>query len=219
MQYPSLMRELGDVNGRRILDIGCGDGIFAELLAKSGAAEVVGFDKSENLIAHAKQSSLKACLGDKLHFVVSEPEDFGAGPFDVAVSNMVLPYAENEGHLKVFFETANRNLAPQGKFVSVTLNPVGEFVAGGVPNRRITRLDDGGIQIEFLDPATQKTQITAVVNQFSKVVYERAISDSGFTKVTWKDLSPTPEGVQKLGQEFWQKIAEYKAFTLLVVER
>jgi SAM-dependent methyltransferase len=45
LHFPAVEELLGDVSRRRILDVGCGDGLFPRLLAQRGAS-VVGYDKA-----------------------------------------------------------------------------------------------------------------------------------------------------------------------------
>jgi 2-polyprenyl-3-methyl-5-hydroxy-6-metoxy-1,4-benzoquinol methylase len=49
---PALKRMVGDVEGKRILDIGCGEGYFSIILATVGA-KVMGVDLSDALIRAA----------------------------------------------------------------------------------------------------------------------------------------------------------------------
>src|SRR5438093_10266803 len=53
---PRMLALLGDVAGRRILDLGCGDGGYARELARRGAV-VVGVDGSTRLIDIARERS------------------------------------------------------------------------------------------------------------------------------------------------------------------
>ena len=54
LHYPTVKEVLGDLNKKRILDIGCGDGLFPRLLAEHGAS-VVGYDKASQKIAEAQK--------------------------------------------------------------------------------------------------------------------------------------------------------------------
>jgi 2-polyprenyl-3-methyl-5-hydroxy-6-metoxy-1,4-benzoquinol methylase len=45
--YPAVLKELGELSGKRILDIGTGNSPFPRLLAGRGAV-VVAYDKSRN---------------------------------------------------------------------------------------------------------------------------------------------------------------------------
>ncbi|MBD3313107.1 methyltransferase domain-containing protein [Candidatus Woesearchaeota archaeon] len=84
---PYVINECGDVRGRRVLDIGCGAGSIARVLADSGA-EVCGFDKSEAMIEKAR-----SLPSDGIEYKVFElTADSGLpfeGHFDAAVSSMV----------------------------------------------------------------------------------------------------------------------------------
>jgi len=51
---PAVLRLLGHVAGQRILDVGCGSGLYAAELVERGA-EVVGFDGSDRLVQLARQ--------------------------------------------------------------------------------------------------------------------------------------------------------------------
>ena len=45
----SFMNLIGDVDGKRVLDVACGEGHFTRLLRKAGAAEVVGIDIADEV--------------------------------------------------------------------------------------------------------------------------------------------------------------------------
>jgi ubiquinone/menaquinone biosynthesis C-methylase UbiE len=47
---PAVLDLMGDVRGLRILDAGCGPGLYASELVARGAAEVVGFDASPEMV-------------------------------------------------------------------------------------------------------------------------------------------------------------------------
>ncbi|MCP4936209.1 MAG: class I SAM-dependent methyltransferase [bacterium] len=52
LEHRLLLEMLGTVNGQRLLDIGCGDGLFANSLAKKGA-NVIGIDRNALMIKAA----------------------------------------------------------------------------------------------------------------------------------------------------------------------
>lgn len=49
---PALLRRLGEVRGRRVLDAGCGTGYFTRMLAERGA-HVIGVEPAEAMVAFA----------------------------------------------------------------------------------------------------------------------------------------------------------------------
>ena len=76
--YETAIRELGIGAGQRVLDVGCGTGVFLRAAADRGA-RVVGFDASEPLLAVARTRVPEA----DLHVGDMEALPFGDGGFDV----------------------------------------------------------------------------------------------------------------------------------------
>jgi 2-polyprenyl-3-methyl-5-hydroxy-6-metoxy-1,4-benzoquinol methylase len=80
------------VEGRRFLDVGCGNGLYSVDLGKKGAARVVGLDISPVMIERCRQSAQKAGLEDCVSFIQTdlleyEPDSnfdvsYGIGLFD-----------------------------------------------------------------------------------------------------------------------------------------
>ncbi|MGE4080782.1 MAG: class I SAM-dependent methyltransferase [Reyranella sp.] len=53
LEHRLLLRLAGDLRGRAVLDVGCGDGTLARALARAGAASVTGCDVDPRMIAAA----------------------------------------------------------------------------------------------------------------------------------------------------------------------
>ena len=86
---PALLRMLGDVRGRRVLDAGCGQGYFSRMLADRGAA-VTGVEPGRSLYEYAVE--MEAARGQGIRYVRADLcrlPDLGA-PFDACVASMVL---------------------------------------------------------------------------------------------------------------------------------
>jgi ubiquinone/menaquinone biosynthesis C-methylase UbiE len=85
---PAIFRILGNVKGKKILDLGCGNGYFSFMLEKKWA-KVTGVDISSNLIAFAKETAKK--LKSKSEFLVADAANLKVlkdKKFDIIVSNM-----------------------------------------------------------------------------------------------------------------------------------
>jgi ubiquinone/menaquinone biosynthesis C-methylase UbiE len=120
LETPYLFKMVGDVKGKKILDLGCGPGFHANLLFKKGA-KVTGIDNSEESINHAKKESpeSKFFIGD------IEKLPFPSASFDIVFSAMVI------GHMtkwdKIFYEV-KRVLKKGGIFVFSNYNPFKEVI-------------------------------------------------------------------------------------------
>lgn len=115
---PNVFRLVDPAPGKKILDLGCGQGYFSRLMAASGA-EVLGVDIAPELIKLAKEQERPAHLNfgvlsaDNLH-------SLGEGEFDAVFSVLAL---QNIEKLRETFQEAARVLKPGGAFVVVLNHP------------------------------------------------------------------------------------------------
>ena len=104
---------IGDVKGKKILDLGCGGGNNSIALAKQGAI-VTGVDISEEQINHARKNAERE--GVSVNFIVSSMEDFAVNEneYDVVISMAALGYIEN---IEPVFQKISYTLKDRGIFV------------------------------------------------------------------------------------------------------
>ena len=109
-----LVRE-GDLSGRRILDIGCGTGVHAAILARHFGCRIAGIDASAGMLAEARaklpDADFRHAVAEELPF---EDEFFDAALMILAVHHLDRPRA---------FAEARRVLAPGGRLLITTSNP------------------------------------------------------------------------------------------------
>ncbi len=92
-ERPSTLALVGDVKNKRVLDLGCGPGVYAELFAKQGAT-VTAIDLSEEMVALTQRR-----LGDA---VTCYSQDLTEGlpnevsdQYDVVVCPLMIHYLED----------------------------------------------------------------------------------------------------------------------------
>jgi SAM-dependent methyltransferase len=113
---PNLLRMLGDIKNKKVLDIACGQGYFSNLMSLSGA-EVTGFDLGADLIKIAKEKN------KKVNFQVLNAENFAENikdKFDIAVCVLALQNIENA---KKVLENAKKILNTNGIFIIILNHP------------------------------------------------------------------------------------------------
>ncbi|MDO8564975.1 MAG: class I SAM-dependent methyltransferase [bacterium] len=218
LHYPSVIRELGDIQNKRLLDIGCGDGLFDRKLAAEYGTKIVGYDISSNLIARAQQQEKELPLG--IEYTVSDPIQFqSTEQFDDAVAVMVLPYSPNAQYVRNFFSSAHKNLKAGGRFVCVVFNPEFNGFNEVIANRFFRKADEQKVDFDFLDLNSKEVRFNAQLAQFSKTDYERGAREGGFEQIEWKALIPDDEGIKKFGADFWSKVVETQPYSLIIAER
>ncbi|GAA2067300.1 class I SAM-dependent methyltransferase [Leifsonia soli] len=120
---PAIIELAGDVEGRRILDAGCGTGpILADL--RDRGAEVVGIDSSAQLLQHARER-----LGSNVDLRVADlasPLPFEDDAFDDIVASLVLHYMPDWGPTLAEF---HRVLRPGGRLIVSEEHPAAVFLA------------------------------------------------------------------------------------------
>jgi ubiquinone/menaquinone biosynthesis C-methylase UbiE len=92
-----LLAEMGDLSGRKVLDVGCGTGSMALLIKRAfPAAEVVGLDGDPRILAIARAKALR--IGLDVHFEegMSFELPFPDGSFDAVITTMMLHHLDRE---------------------------------------------------------------------------------------------------------------------------
>ncbi len=126
LDRPAVLDLLGEVAGLRVLDAGCGPGIYAEELIHRGA-DVIGCDASSEMIGLARRR-----LGTKAELVVHDLEQplawLGNGSVDRVVNALVLHHLTNRVEALTEF---CRVLRPDGALIVSTHHPTADWVRLG----------------------------------------------------------------------------------------
>lgn len=107
-------------NSRTILELGCGTGLHASLLAEKGF-EVHGIDRSKTMLekAAARKQCSEGRIAEKLSFDEADIRSYRVDrKFDVAISLFhVMSYMQTELDLEQAFLTAKNALVKNGLFI------------------------------------------------------------------------------------------------------
>lgn len=116
IEMPATFALLGSVNGKRILDLGCGTGIYAKKLLKKGA-HVFCVDQSTPMLRIAQKYVKKAQFKKGTAYSIPYPKNH----FDIVLAALVIDHVPS---LNRIFKEVKRVLKPNGYFVFSAPNPL-----------------------------------------------------------------------------------------------
>ena len=73
----TLMRLIGDLTGKTVIDIACGEGFYTRMIRQRGGSKVTGVDLSEKMIGLARASEAQQRLG--FDYLVGRSEERRVG--------------------------------------------------------------------------------------------------------------------------------------------
>lgn len=121
MERELVLEQAGSLAGRRVLDLGTGDGTYAIAAARRGAASVLGIDRSASMIAAARARAEQAGFAPQWLVAEVPPLPLASESIDVALAVTLLCVAERPHAL---LDELARVVVPGGVVV------VGELGAG-----------------------------------------------------------------------------------------
>lgn len=199
LEFPAMTELVPDVEGKRVLDAGCGRGRYTEWLVERGA-DVLAVDKSEEMVQGARRRI--GGRADVRRADIGEPLEFAEnGEFDGVVSGLSLHYVED--WRPVFAEFA-RVLRPGGFLAFSTHHPVDDYVAFEGENyfeierERMTWSASGG-----------EVDVPFYRRPFSEVV--DPLLESGFQLDELVEPKPT-ESFEEKRPESYEKRSKYPTF-------
>ncbi len=200
----TLFEALGDVRGKTVLDLACGEGFYSRLLMRSGAAEVTGVDISPEMIRLAGEQEREDPLGCR--YVACDAADYEpAGAVDLVLAMYLLHYAGTAGKLIRFLRVCHRALRPGGRLVGFNdnvLNPPRGTVS--LPKYGIVKtgpaVPRAGAPIRYRLTNSDGQAFEFNNYYLSPEIYSEAFTATGFPDFRWVGVLLDPE---ERGNPFW----------------
>lgn len=160
---------------QRLLELGCGSGLHAKLLAER-AYEVHGIDRSEAMVrlAEARKAELPREVASRLSFQPGDVRTVRLGRrFDAAISLFhVVSYQTSNADLAAMFRAAREHLDTGGIFVFDCW--YGPAVLNDRPVVRIKRMEDEQVRVTRIAEPTLHANECVVDVAYQILVEERS---------------------------------------------
>lgn len=220
-QDPVIFRTLGDIRGKSLLDLACGDGFYTRKFRRAGADPVVGVDLSPEQIRKAEAIERRNPLGIEYleaDVVALELED----RFEVVTAIHLLHYLEDAGEIEAVLRSIHEALADDGRFVTMIANPEFDldkhdpidskekyayyFSLAEPGNGGLLRFHPGGF--------SKEREITVEFYRWHRSFLDDIAADVGFV-AAWHDPLISDEGLAEYGAEFFENYLENPQSKLL----
>jgi len=99
VRFQMTFDKFGDLNGKRVLDVGCGSGIYALECCQRGALSVTGVDPAPNMIRLAKTRLKDRNHEDQCHWINGAFPDVQLEPHEHVI---VMGVMDQYGHNPLF---------------------------------------------------------------------------------------------------------------------
>lgn len=218
-EFPTFLAALGSVTGEQVLDLACGTGIIARLVADQGAARVVGVDSSEPMIAMAKS------IGDRDGRVEYRVADVTTmrpqGVFDTVTTAWLFAYAATREQFDGFCARVAENLRPGGRLVATVghpdFDPDGPWDGRYKVTMEMPRVLTDGSPTSFT--LHMREPLTFHVYYWSRQAYASALHGAGFDEVSFSPWRADDEGIRRMGAEFWHPLHANPACAVLTCRK
>jgi len=213
IEMPTTLKLLGDVKGKKLLDVGSGTGIYARKLCKAGA-KVWGVEPSDGMRAIAEDYAPDAVFIKGSAYDLPHPDAF----FHVVLSSLMIDHIKELGP---FFVEAKRVLKPKGILVFSAPNPIIETrITTKIGGKKTSVL--GYTKAPFKDVYGDyftERWLTEKWNSMRMHHYHRTygtilntLTASGFRLLEYQDAKPIKRPRDKAYQDVYRKFSKLPIF-------
>jgi len=190
----------GNVQGKDILDLGCGEGYLSRELMRRGAS-ICGIDAAPSMINMAREAdrehSARYVVGD-----ITAELPYERDRFDLVISNMVFMDVENVAEP---IEQATRVLKPHGKLIFSVVHPcffhaLGEWLDTSTPHPALR------FKARYTEQIVYRKRLPGLasdvlVNHYNRPIqdYIRPLIENGLCISDFRETSFTREYLDSIG--------------------
>ncbi|KAF1759902.1 hypothetical protein GCK72_016369 [Caenorhabditis remanei] len=210
---PTIQKAFGDIlEGKKVLDVGCGNGHYSFDFLRWGAHQVTGIDNSEEMIQICNSTDSDSLDTQNIDFHKADITDFSLpeNEYDVATAFFVLQFLHEKDDVAKAIQNISRHLKTGGTLFGLIPNGVQGVT---LPRDMGVKL---GAQIEktpgssFVDGevvgihfyANGEVCGSSKIALHSRQFYEKCFKDAGFSEIEWIAPHFTDHAKSLLGEEF-----------------
>ncbi|MFJ7406096.1 MULTISPECIES: class I SAM-dependent DNA methyltransferase [unclassified Lysinibacillus] len=188
IEKPIILELMSDINGKKVLDLGCGDAQFGVELLQKGCIHYDGVEGSENMVREASKN-LQTTTGH-VYYSAMEEWNFPTETYDIVISRLALHYLAD---LQGIFSAIYNTLVSNGKFIFSVQHPIlTSSCKSAVPSAAKT---DWIVDDYFNSGKRVEPWINKNIVKYHRTVeeYFQLLKHAGFTMRDMREGMPTIE--------------------------
>lgn len=216
----TLLQLAGDVRGKKVLDVACGEGHYARRLRQGGAV-VTGVDASQGMIDLARAEEARNPLG--ITYRVQDARALqDTAEYDLVLAAWLFNYARDADELTAMAMPLARALKPGGRLVAVNTNPDDRsHNTDALRQYGIRKRAGGGVAGEALREGAEIVwtltledgELDIVNYHLTRVTVTSCLQDAGFRDVRW--YAPRLEPAEDCNLGEWQALLDAAPFVFI----
>lgn len=209
-QDPVIFRALGDVRGKSLIDLACGDGFYTRRFrSECGAHPMLGVDLSPKQIQRAAAIEQRQPLG--ITYRVGDVMNLSSDRhFDVATAIHLLHYLENADEISSVLSSIHALLVDDGYFVTMIANPEFNLEQHDATDSKakfayyfsVAEPGNGGLMRFHPGGFEKERELTIEFHRWQRDFINSIALDTGFTP-EWHDPFISDEGLKNYGADFF----------------
>lgn len=209
-QDPVIFRSLGDIRGKSLLDLACGDGFYTRRFrTECGAEPVMGIDLSPRQIERAESIEQRERVG--IEYKVGDVRDLDLRRrFEVVTAIHLLHYLENADEMQSVLRGIYKLLADKGQFVTMIANPEFDLSRHDQSDSKakfgyyfsLAEPGNGGLMRFHPGGFAKERELTIEFRRWERRFIDGIARDVGFNP-EWHDPFISAAGLEEYGADFF----------------
>jgi len=201
----TFFRLVGELAGKRVLDLACGFGFYTRRLRQRGATQVIGVDISPEMTRLARQQEQTEPLG--ITYQVCDAAALPRlGSFDLVTAVYLLNYATSKDQMLRMFQNVYNNLVEGGRFIAYTWNSAFTISKSNCTPYGLTVLRQEPKEDRYACETAFLTNPPVLFHCYlwNQATYEWALQEAGFREFAWHPSEVAPEDIEQYGEAYWR---------------
>jgi ubiquinone/menaquinone biosynthesis C-methylase UbiE len=222
-QDPIIFKGVGDLKGKSLLDLACGNGEYTRKFRLAGADPVIGSDLSQGMIDLALGHEETEPLG--IEYIVDDVYNMKENrTFEVVTAIHLLHYMRHEVDLERALRSIYTLIKDGGKFVTLMANPEFDLSKHDPQDSKtkmgyyFTKADpQNGGEFNFYPGGFD--HIKLVFYRWHQSFIEKLAEKIGYSTVDWMEPFVSEAGLAKYGKEYFANHINNPQAKLLILRK